>query len=159
MARLDALPYVRAGLSQGLTVTQALRDYREAAAGAGLTGMRTYDFQRLYSTIGAVRGQAEQALNADKDIPGGGLTPVQWPTASEPGYGHWVQTYQIERDSGALTQSSMIIKSDEIITPEEAEQRALAFLSTNPDQYNRRTIGVTFSGLVEMVPRGDVFPD
>jgi hypothetical protein len=157
MAKLPALPFIRAGLSQGLNQADTLRQYRAAAAEAGLTGMRTHDFQRLYNEIGALRGQAGQAIEAPKDIPGGGLQPRPWSTQDKSGFIHWVSIYQTERATGALIHMPYAIKSDRILTPAEAEQRTLDFLSTQPDNYNRRTIGVTFSGLAELQPRGDMY--
>lgn len=148
--KLPALPWVRAGLSQGLSGRAALANYREAAADAGLSGMRTHDFQRLYSELDAIRGQAGEALDAPKDIPGGGLEPKPWSTQRGiTGFGHWVSIYQVERQSGALIHMPYLIKSDQPLTPAQAEQQALDYLNTQPDNYDRRTIGVTFSGFAK----------
>lgn len=155
MAKLPALPYVRAGLSQGLSANAAFRDYRTQARENGLSANRRQDFLRLYSQTSRLRGQAAEAIDAPKDVPGGGLRPVQRDTEQARGFGHWVAIFQRTSGTSDFISTPFLIKSATLLTPAEAEARALAYLEQEPDTYNRTTLGVTFTGVERFAPRAD----
>lgn len=154
MAQLPALPYVRAGLTQGLSANAAYREYLDLAHQADAVGLRRQDFLRLYSQTARLRGQAPEAMAAPKNIPNGGLEPVRRDTQQARGYGYWVSIFQRERGGSDFISMPYLVKSSVPMTPEEAEARAHGYLTQQPDTYNRTLLGLSFVGVEEFVPPG-----
>lgn len=115
--------------------------------------MRRQDYLRLYSQTRSLRDQASEAIQAPKDIIAGGLTPVERTTVKATGYGHWVGIYQRSRNGSDFYHTPFLVKSSRPITPAEAEQRAMDYLQTAPDEYDRVTLGVGFMGVEHFVPK------
>lgn len=150
MASLPALPFVRAAVSEGLSANAAYRQFREQAASAGLSGIRRQDFLRIYSQTLAARARVPEMLRAPKDTIPSDIQPRD--TVHARGYGSWVLIMQRTRAGSDFFAQPWLIKSRQPITPAEAEQRALAYLQTEPDQYNRTTLGVTFLNAERYTP-------
>lgn len=144
MANLDALRYVRTGVTQGLSANASYRHYRTVAQENDLTSLRRQDYLRLYSETRALRGLAAKAI----DMPRG-----QVPTEAESrgtrfatGYGHWVHIYQRASGESDLLHKVFLVKSQEPLTPEEAEAQAAQWAQQGEDAYNYVTLGVGYMG-------------
>jgi hypothetical protein len=152
MAKLSALPRVRAGVTEGLSANESYQRYQDEAHENDLQGMRRQDYLRLYSQTRELRELGQEAIRWEKDV----LPPktVDRNTEYSTGYGQWVMIYQRTIGESDMIQMPYLIRSNEPLTPEEAEQRALGYLERNPDDYDRRTLGVGYVGTERFVPRG-----
>lgn len=150
-----ALAFIRASVTQGLSGNQAYRDYRAQFPARAPEAMRRQDFLRLYSETVGLRGQATAAISAPKNVPHGGLVPQQRGSRyAEPGsYGYWVGVYQRTIGTSDYLHTPFLVKSNEPMTPEQAEQQVLDWLQQEPDQYNRTTLGVGFLGVEQFYRR------
>ena len=152
MAKLPALPFVRSGISQGLSANQAYRDYQSNAQQNGLQGTRRQDFLRLYAQTRALRGGAAEAMFYPKEaIPSADQIHPR-DTVLARGYGQWVSIYQRSSAGSDFFHTPFLIKTSQPITPAEAEARALAYLDQEPDTYNRVTLGVAYVGTEQFNP-------
>ena len=154
MARLPALPHVRAGVTQGLSANAAYRQYRAEAEENDLTGMRRQDFLRLYSQTRALRAQGNELLDAPKDVIHGGVTPQPRDTIRAKGYGYWVAVYQRNVGEQDFQSQPFLIKSHQPLTPAEAERRAGEFVANSEFEYDRIILGVGLVGIEEFRPYG-----
>lgn len=165
MAKLPALPFVRAGVSEGLSANQAFRQYqaaaREATAQTGqpYTASRRTVFLQMYSEARMARQRIGQALNAPKDIPGGGLTPQQRTTQFATGYGNWVSIFHRPIGSAEVERFYYLAKSSQPLTPAEAEARARADFEAAAQNehgtvYRSVIEGVIFTGVEQYNPIG-----
>lgn len=152
MAKLPALPYVRNGVTQGLSANAAYRDYQTTARENDLQGMRRQDFLRMYSQTVNSRAQVQDAMAAPKDQVAGGLDVPLRNTVNATGYGHWVGIHQRSRGESDYIFTPFLVKSREPMTPAAAEARALDFLQTAPDEYDRVTLGVVYMGAEQFQP-------
>lgn len=152
MAKLPALQYVRTGVTQGMSANATYRHYQTTAREQGLTGMRRQDFLRLYSHTLNVRAGTLDAINAPKDEVAGGLDIPIRPTVHARGYGHWVGIHQRTIGESDYIFTPFLIKSNEAMTPADAEARALQYLDQAPDVYNRTTMGVSYMGAEQFNP-------
>lgn len=152
MAKLNPMPYVRRGVTEGLSGRASYRQFLTAARAEGLTGIRLQDYQRLHAETLGLRGLAQSALSQPKD---------RVPTESEiqsrttkfsTGYGTWVLLYQRTVGESDLIEKPFLVKSSVPITPQEAEQQALDWLSEGEDQYGRIVLGVSYAGTERFVP-------
>lgn len=154
MAKLPALPFVRSSITQGLSASAALREYRATAGEQGLRGMRRQDFLRLYSEVLASNDRTQEAMDAPKDVVPSGPFPLRHTETAAPGYIQSVAIYQRTRGTDDLIQTPYMIKTARPITPQEAEQRAQWYLEQEePDVYNRITLGVVYTGTVRLERR------
>lgn len=154
MPKIPALPYVRSSITRGLSANAAYREYQGNAREAGATGMRRQDFLRLYSQTRNLRGQAEQLLDAPKNIINGGVNPEPRDTISVKGYGYWVAVYQRTVGQQDFMSTPYLVKSHEQLTPAEAERRVGSFLVESEDVYNRTVLGVGLVGVEQFNPSG-----
>lgn len=154
MAKLPALPYVRTGVTEGLSANAAYRHYQDTAHSQDLTGMRRQDFLRLYSHTISVRARALEAMQAPKDLPAGGMDIPVRPTINVTGYGHWVGIHQRTRGESDYIFTPYLVKANAPMTPADAEGRALEFLQQAPDMYDRVTLGVVYMGAEQFQPTG-----
>lgn len=152
MATLPALPQVRSSVTQGLSANAGYRDYQQTAHDNGLRGMRRQDYLRLYSATRAVRAQTLEAMGAPKDEVAGGMAIPVRPTIQATGYGHWVGIHQRTRGQSDYIFTPFLVKSREPMTPAEAEARAMEFLDTSPDEYNRVLRGISYMGAERFEP-------
>lgn len=152
MAKLPALPYIRSTVSQGLSANQSYRQYQSLARSQDLEGMRRQDYLRLYSETVAIRGQAATAMGRPKNTVPAADEIISRSTVNARGYGQWVAIYQRTSGTGDFYHTPFLIKTNEPITPEEAEARALAYLDQQPDEYNRVTLGVGYMGTERFNP-------
>jgi len=152
MAKLPALPYVRSGVTQGLSGRAAYRNYIEQAHANDLTGIRLQDFQRLYSQTLNVRAQVLEAMNAPKDLVAGGMDVPVRNTVNATGFGHWVGIHQRTRGESDYIFTPFLVKSNAPMTPAAAEQRAIEYLQQAPDVYDRVTLGVVYMGAEQFQP-------
>lgn len=151
MAKLPALPYVRASVTQGVPPSQAYAQYQLTAHESGLTGMRKQDFLRLYSQTVALRGHAALAMNYPKDQPPEQTIPRN--TVRARGYGQWVAIYQRTSNGSDFFHTPYLVKSSRPLTPAEAEAEALGYLELQPDEYDRVTLGVGYMGTEQFIPQ------
>ena len=151
LSRLPAIPYVRNGVSQGWSANRAYQHYRDQAREAEATGLRRQDFLRLYSETRALRGLAEQAIQAPRHLPPETIEPRS--TRFTSGYGSWVHIYQRASGETDLLHKVFLVKSADPITPEEAEQQALEWAQAGEDSYNYVTLGVGYMGTEQFIPR------
>lgn len=154
MAKLPALPYVRSGVTQGLSANEAYRRYQSQARDNDLQGTRRQDFLRLYSETRTARANAVQAMQAPKDQLPGADEIVHRTTINARGYGQWVMIYQRTSGQSDFMQQPFLVKSSQPITPAEAERRALDFLTDDDNTYNRVTLGVGYVGTEQFHPTG-----
>lgn len=152
MAKLPALPFVRSSVTQGLSASESYRQYQQLARENDLRGMRRQDYLRIYSETMAARGNAARAMQQPKDRVPTTDEIVNRSTVRAKGYGQWVAIYQRTSGQNDFMHMPFLVKTSEPITPEEAEARALEFLSQQPDEYNRVTIGVGYMGTEEFNP-------
>lgn len=153
MARLPALPYVRSGVTEGLSANASYRNYQSTAKENGLTGMRRQDYLRMYSqTINSREGVLD-AMNAPKDLPAGGLPLKPRDTIQATGIGHWIGIHQRTRGQSDYIFTPFLVKSNTPMTPGEAEARALDYLQQAPDVYDRITLGVVYMGAEQFTPK------
>jgi hypothetical protein len=150
LANLDALRYVRTGVSQGWSANRAYRHYSSEAHSNDLTALRRQDFLRLYSETRALRGQAAEAIGQPRgEIP----TTIQpRGTRFTSGYGQWVHIYQRPSGETDLLHKVFLVKSNNPITPEEAEAQALQWAREGESQYNYVTLGVGYMGTEQFIP-------
>lgn len=152
MAKLPALPYVRTGVTQGMSANATYRQYQALARENGLQGMRRQDFLRLFSFTLNSRARVLEGMNAPKDLVAGGMTVPERPTINATGYGHWVGIHQRTRGQSDYIFTPFLVKSNTPMTPAEAEQRALDYLAVAPDVYDRVTTGVSFMNIEQFTP-------
>lgn len=152
MAKLPALPYVRQALTNGLSANAAYRQYQSEAREAGFTGSRRQDFLRLYSQTSRLRAQAVQAVDRPKNTVPSSDEIVRRDTVHARGYGQWVAVFQRTKGTSDFISTPYLIKTSEPITPEEAEQMALANLDTGVSGLDRTTLGVTYTGTEQFNP-------
>lgn len=153
MAKLPALPWVRSGVSQGLSANESYRQFQSTAREQGLQGLRRQDYLRLYSETRGARGRAGLAVGADRQsLPSGDLLS-QRTTERATGYGSWVMVYQRAKGETELIQQPWLIRSNELITPEEAERRVGEAIANNPYEYDRTLVGVGYIGTDVYTPR------
>lgn len=146
MAKLPALPHVRSGVSQGKSANQSYRDYQATAKANGLRGMRRQDYLRLHSQTLAARARTAAAIRAPKtDLPSGEMISPRSTTKAR-GYGSWVMIYQRTKGETDLIETPWLIRSEELITPEEAERRAGNYIAQNPYEYDRVVLGIGYVG-------------
>lgn len=155
MPKIPALSHVRSSVTQGLSANAAYRDYQSTAHDQGLQGMRRQDYLRLYSQTRNLRKQAEQLLDAPKNIINGGVTPEPRNTIHARGYGYWVAVHQrTVGDNDFLTQP-FLLKSHTQLTPAEAERRVGEFLANSEHEYDRVVLGVGIVGIEEFHPQNE----
>lgn len=152
MAQLPALPYIRRGVTEGLSANAAYRGYQTTARENDLRGMRRQDFLRMYSQTINSRSNVIDAMAAPKDQVAGGLDIPTRDTVNATGYGHWVGIHQRTVGESDYIFTPFLVKSREPMTPEQAEARAMDFLQTAPDEYNRTTMGVVYMGAERFSP-------
>lgn len=152
MAKLPALPFVRSSVTNGLSANESYRQYRSLAADNGLQSMRRQDYLRIYSETLATRGNALRALSQPKDRVPASDEIVNRSTVNARGYGQWVAIYQRTSGQNDFMHVPFLVKTNEPITPAEAEARAMDYLNQQPDAYDRVTIGVGYLGTEKFNP-------
>ena len=146
MAKLPALPYVRRGVTQGLSANEAYRRFQQTARAEGLQALRREDFLRLYSETRAARGRsAAAAAHPKTELPTPELISPRTKTGRK-GYGSWVMVYQRTKGERDLIAMPWLLRSDELLTPEDAESRVGVYIATNPYEYDRVVIGIGYVG-------------
>lgn len=153
MAKLAALPYVRSGVTQGLSANAAYRNYQDTAHSQDLQGTRRQDFLRLYSETRASRARVGDAMQQDKDALPAGDQIQKRTTINARGFGQWVMIYQRTGGQADFMKTPFLIKSNQPITPAEAEARARDYLSDDENAYNRVTLGVGYAGTEQYFPQ------
>lgn len=150
MANLDALRYVRTGVSQGLSANASYRHYRTVAQENDFTSLRRQDYLRLYSETRALRGQAATAIDAPRNqVP----TEIQQrSTRLASGYGQWVHIYQRPSGETDLLHKVFLVRSNDPLTPEQSEAQALQWAREGESSYNYVTLGVGYMGTEQFIP-------
>ena len=115
--------------------------------------MRRQDYLRLYSQTRSSREQTQVAIQLPKDVIPSADNIIRRDTERARGFGQWVAIYQRTRGQADFMSTPFLVKTNQPITPAEAEQRALAFLETAPDEYDRITLGVGYMGSEQFFPR------
>lgn len=152
MAKLPAMQYVRRGLTEGLSANAALRSFQQAAHDQGLQALRRQDFLRLYSATRAARARTAAAMAADRTSPPGQEIINEKPNSATEGYGSWVMVYQRQTGGTEPFQQPWLLKSEELLTPEEAERRVGELIAQNPYDYGRTVTGVQYIGTDHYTP-------
>jgi hypothetical protein len=130
--KIPALPYVRSGVSNGLSANATLRMYQQAAQqasveiGERVTAMDRTAFLRLYSQTRSLRANVQAAMNAPKDQPAGGLPAIPRDTVRATGYGNWATVYVREIGSPYVEPLYHLIRSQSPLTPQEVEDQVIA---------------------------------
>lgn len=151
MPKLPALPFARSAVTQGLSANQAYANYRQAAGEVGARGMRRQDFLRLYSETRAMRADLAEAMDRPKNLVPSSDQINTRTSEYQTGFIQSVIIYQRTRGEQDLIETPFMIKTNRPITPGEAEQRAQWYLEQEePDVYNRVTLGVAYTGTVEL---------
>lgn len=152
MAKLPALPSVRSGVAQGLSANESYRQFQATARENGLQGLRRQDYLRLYSETRTAIGRAAAAAAAPRDVLPSGELISDLSTFGKTGYVSWVNVYQRVPGETELIRTPWQIRSDELITPEEAERRAGQAIAQNPYDYERTLVGLGYAGTTRLVP-------
>lgn len=163
MPKLPALPWIRAGIAQGLSGREAYRRYfatvtsLSSETGETWHGVRTYTFQQQYSQIRQARGNVPAAMAAPKTEPGGGL-PVPPRQVTRPGgYLNWGVGFVRVIGTSAVDMTIHAIRSQQLLTPQEVENRIRQMIEDSAQEshgtFENHTIeGVVFTGVQELVP-------
>lgn len=152
MAKLPALPYIRRGVTEGLSANASYREFQAAAHAEGLTGIRRQDYLRMYAQTIASRATLSQALSHPKtDLPTPDMIKPRRSTVKR-GYLSWVQIYTRPTGGAGLDEQRWAIRSDEPLTPEEAERRAGMAIAQNPYDYETTIVGIGYIGTQELSP-------
>lgn len=146
------MPWVRSGISQGLSANAALGAFRQAAAEQGLTAIRRQDFLRLYSATRAARAATREAMGAPRESVPDQSIIREMPGSAEEGYGSWVMVYQRETGGSEPFQQPWLLKSEGLLTPEEAERRVGELVAQNPYDYGRTVTGIQYIGTDHYTP-------
>lgn len=152
MPQLPALPFIRRGVTEGLSGNATYRHYQTTAHENGLVGMRRQDFQRMFSQTLNSRAGVLDAMNAPKDLISGGLAVNPRDTINATGYGHWVGIHQRTRGQDDYIFTPFLVKSNNALTPADAEARAMDYLQQAPDVYDRILRGITYMGTELFTP-------
>lgn len=163
MPKIPALPFVRSGITSGLSANQALRDYQAAArqataeTGERWTATDRTVFLQLYSQTRAIREQTAEAMAAPKNIPAGGLTIPERASVRATGYGQWARIYSRPVGGTEVEPLYYFVRSDVPLTPQEVEDRARADFEANAidehgSMFNNVISGVAFTGIERLVP-------
>jgi hypothetical protein len=146
LAKLPALPIIRADVTQGLSANASYRKFQAEAAEGGLQGLRRQDYLRLYSETLNARGRVAAAVSAPKDLIPGRENITQRSKAGRQGYGTWVMVYQRTKGETDLIAQPWLLRSDELMTPQEAERQVGSYIANNPYEYDRVLIGIGYAG-------------
>lgn len=163
MPKIPALPFVRSGVSAGLSANQAYRDYQQAAQQASFetgdvyTASNRSAFLQLYSSTRSVRANVQEAMNAPKTEPAGGLPIPERESVRATGYGQWAVVFSRPIGSSEVERLFYFQRSNEPLTPEEVEQRARAdFEASAVDEhgsmYRNIIEGVAYTGTEKLTP-------
>lgn len=148
--KLPALQFIRQSISNGLGASQSYDQYLATVKANDWRGMRKQDFLRLYSQTVNVREAVREQMNAPRQtVPS---VVEKRGTVNATGYGQWVGIHQRTSGQADYIFTPFLIKTAQPITPEEAEQRALAYLDEQPDEYNRTTIAVGYLSTEHFIP-------
>lgn len=154
MAKLPALPWIRSGVTQGLSANASYRAFQQAAHADGLQGLRRQDYLRLYGETRSARGTTAQAVSAPRDVLPSSELINRRSTVNKSGYGSWVMVYQRNKGETEIIKSPWLIRSNELLTPMEAERRAGEAIAQNPYEYDRTLVGVGYIGTDQYVVGG-----
>jgi hypothetical protein len=146
LAKLPALQWVRSGVTQGLSANESYRQFQAAARAEGLQGLRRQDYLRLYSETRNARGRVPAAIAYPKNQLPDRTIIAPRTKAGRGGYGSWVMVYQRTSGETDLIGSPWLLRSDELMTPEEAERQVGTYIANNPYEYDRVVIGIGYVG-------------
>lgn len=148
--KFPALQFIRSNITAGVGASQTYDQYLAIVKENDWRGMRKQDFLRLYSQTVNVRASVLDSMAAPRNtVPS---TIEKRGTITARGYGTWVGIHQRTSGQQDYIFTPFLIKSDQPITPEEAEQRALAYLEEQPDEYNRVTLDVGYLTTEQFIP-------
>jgi hypothetical protein len=148
--RFPALQFIRTSITQGLGASNTYDQYLAIVKANDWRGMRKQDFLRLYSETVNVRDSVRDSMNNSRDtVPS---VIQRRGTITARGYGTWVGIHQRTTGQSDYIFTPFLIKSSVPITPEEAEQRAEAYLQNEPDEYNRVTLAVGYLTTEQFIP-------
>ena len=163
MPKIPALPFVRAGVSAGLSANESFRQYQAAAqqareqTGEEYTAGNRAAFLQLYSSVRSARSSVTAAMTAPKDVPLGGLTPVDVPSRLARGLHSWAALFVRPVGSSDVERLNYYIRHDQPLTPAEVEARARADWEASRQQEHGTAEGyvlegVTFTGVENLQP-------
>lgn len=131
---------------------------RTESEGLRYTGIRLYTFQQMYSSAIASRENVQQAIQAPRDVPGGGLDIVPRPTF----YGGERYLYAGVSDTRRIGASDVehgihLISSRDLLTPAEVEDAIREQIEKSAAEshgtFAHYTIeGITFTGIERLIP-------
>ncbi len=153
--KLPALTFIRQSITAGLGASQTYDQYLATVKANDWRGMRKQDFLRLYSQTVNVREAVKESMNAPRNVPPS--NPEKRDTIKARGYGTWVGIHQRTSGESDYIFTPFLIKSNAPITPEEAEQRAAAYIDQQPDEYNRVVMGIGYLTTERFVPGGQTY--
>lgn len=121
------LPYIRSGLSEGLSATAAYNRWRDATNIATevtgerwVAGQRTI-FSQIYSAVRSARENVGPALEAPKNVPAGGLTIPSRPATVASGFLNWGVSLSRQVGSREIDRNFHPFRSATPLTPAEVE--------------------------------------
>lgn len=148
--KFPALQFIRQSITGGIGASQTYNQYLAIVKANDWRGMRKQDFLRLYSETVNVREAVRDSMNAPRNVRPSNVEKRG--TINARGYGTWVGIHQRTTGQSDYIFTPFLIKTNTPITPEEAEQRALAYLDEQPDEYNRTTIAVGYLSTEHFIP-------
>lgn len=164
MPRLNPLQFVRQGVTEGYSANRAYRTMLGEAAqlteetGEQWTGVRRDTFLQMYSATRVARANVVDALNAQRDLPGGGLDIPDRPATVPSGFLNWGVAFTRPIGSSELERTFHPFRSAEPMTPEEVENMIRQQIEESAAEmhgtFARYTIeGITYTG-AERLTRG-----
>lgn len=153
---------MRLGLGEGWSANRAYREMQTEAqrlsdeSGDEWTGVRRSVFLQMYSSTRVARGNVADAMNADKDIPAGGLDIPERPATVPSGYLNWGTAYTRPTGSSEIEVSFHPIRSTDPLTPGQVEELVMRQIEESAAQehgtFARYTVeGVAFTGTQRLV--------
>jgi hypothetical protein len=124
--------------------------------GQNWTGVARSTFLQIYSGVRYARGNIPEAMGAPKDIPGGGLTIPDRPSSVASGYLHAGVAFTRPIGSGEVERSIHLVRSNELLTPQEVEDKIREQIEESASQahgtFSRYTIeGISFTGTEQLI--------
>ena len=152
MPQINALPWIRSSISEGLSHYQSYQRFTEFAhqqterTGDRWVGMRRETYYRLYSEIRELRSRVPAAMQAPKDqIPGYGDVVASSRRHGQ-GYINWAIVYVRTPGSSEILPMHHAIRTDNPLTPEEVEQQATSSIQNAIQQAHGSLEGHVFLG-------------
>lgn len=156
------MQYVRAGVTEGLSARAAYRNMQADAArlsdetGLRYTGIRLYTFQQMYAGTRQARENVQEAINAPKDEPGGGLSIPERPSVVATGFLHAAAAFTRPTGASEVERTIHLVRSNEVLTPAQVEDLVREQIEQSATEshgtFAHYTVeGITFTGVQRLI--------